>query len=178
MTSACSANSCRRSRRPGAALNDKIYTLLLANTGNFFAAGNNNYITGSTTNLSISSMNSLVTKMRRQTDGEGNTLDIAPAVLLVPPELDATARQILNSELVMQNTTSDTPTGNPMRGLVGSKPKAASRIRPSRTTRSRAGICSRPPADVPFVVGFLEGRDTPTVEAFGMDADPGRLAMS
>ncbi len=157
---------------------DLVYTTLLANGGNFFAAGNNNLATGAGSALQASSLGDAIAKMRKQRDAEGNDLSIAPRVLLVPPELEVTARQLLESTDV--NRTGDqAPRGNALQGSAA----LAVESRLSNTGKFSNGSTTAwylfgGPQDVPFVVGFLDGQETPRVEFFGLDSDPSTLAVS
>jgi len=60
-----------------------------------FAAGHNNTITGATSVIGIAGMDAAKVKLRKQTDLAGNRLNLAPAFLVVPPELETTALQFL-----------------------------------------------------------------------------------
>lgn len=60
-----------------------------------FASGHNNTITGGTSVIGIAGMDAAKTKLRKQTDLAGNRLNLAPAYLVVPVELETTALQFL-----------------------------------------------------------------------------------
>jgi len=60
-----------------------------------FHADHNNTISGATTVISIAGMDAAKTKLRKQTDLAGNRLNLAPAFLVVPVELETTALQFL-----------------------------------------------------------------------------------
>jgi hypothetical protein len=60
-----------------------------------FHSSHNNTITGSTTVIGIAGMDAAKVKLRKQTDLAGNRLNLAPAYLVVPPELETTALQFL-----------------------------------------------------------------------------------
>jgi hypothetical protein len=60
-----------------------------------FHSSHNNTISGSTTVISIAGMDAAKVKLRKQTDLAGNRLNLAPAFLVVPPELETTALQFL-----------------------------------------------------------------------------------
>jgi hypothetical protein len=59
-----------------------------------FATAHANLTTGT---LSVGSLGSARTKMARQTTTDGDVLDIAGRVLIVPPELSTTAEQVMDS---------------------------------------------------------------------------------
>lgn len=151
-------------------LNDLVYTVLLGNAGSFFSAGNNNYLDGAGSALSITSLASAIQAVRNQTDTDGAPLDLVPRVLLAPPALEPTARQLLNSTEVLRVTTDQLPTGNPLQGL-----NLALEVEPRIESAAFAGssetqwylLCG--PADGAMIVAFLNGQQSPTVET----VDPG-----
>src|SRR5581483_4219855 len=97
-----------------------VATTILANAGNFWGTGNKNYISGTDTVLSVAGLSAAVKALRAMKDGEGNLLDLAPAALLVPAELETTARALLESETLLRSIASadNLPDGNIFRGLA------------------------------------------------------------
>jgi len=93
-------------------LADNIYTTLLANANSFYSTGNANYIEGATTALSIDGLSQAITAMRKQVGPDKMPMDVTPVALIVPPDLETTARQVLNSQTV-QRTGDNAPVGNP-----------------------------------------------------------------
>src|SRR5690606_15972938 len=83
-------------------VSDLVYEVLLANAGNFFSAGNGNYLTGADSALSFDGLAKAIEAMMLQRDDEGNDLDLRPATLLVPPQLQTTAKALLESEFIQQ----------------------------------------------------------------------------
>jgi len=168
------------------ALADLIYATLLANSGNFFHSSNGNVQTGGSSPLSSTSLATAVKQLRLQEDADGNALDIAPAVLVVPPAFEQTARGLLNSTEVLRDGSADLqPVGNTLQGLARLEVEA--RLENGCTSpvtgTTQAGSTTAwylfgSPADVPMVVGFLRGKESPTVEVFGFNSDPNHLAMS
>ena len=167
-------------------LSDLIYALVLANSGSFFAAGNGNNQTGAGSALSATSLATAVRQLRNQQDPDLNALDLAPAVLVVPPALEQTARGLLNSQTVMRNPGTDLqPEGNTFQGLarLEVEPRLESGVTDpvSKTTyagSSTAWYLFASPADMPVVVGFLNGKETPNLESFGFNSTPDRLEQS
>lgn len=164
-------------------LNDLVYTVWLANSGSFFASGNSNLSTSSA--LTTSTLATAVKKLRIQKAPNGplstdtTDLDIQPQVLLVPPSLEITARGLLNSAEIARSTASDLmlPTGNPHQGLA--KLEIESRLENSAFSgySTTTWYLTGGPEDMPIVVGFLDGKESPTVEAFGLDHDASELSM-
>ncbi len=58
-------------RQAALAVEDAVFTLLLGNAGTFFGTGNGNYIEGASTNLQLSSLDSLTQKFADQVDADG-----------------------------------------------------------------------------------------------------------
>lgn len=156
-----------------------IYKTLLANGGSFFSVGNKNLISGGGSALALAGLSLAIKTMRQQTDQAGNVLDIQPAVLAVPPELETTARQLLNSVQVSRNTSQDNlPQGNPFQGLcqLEVEPRLSNA---NFTGNSATGwYLFSPPANAAMVVGFLDGNQTPQITQFGFDSNPNTLAMT
>lgn len=146
------------------------------NNGSFFTSGHGNLLTGAGSALSVTSLGQAITAMRKQTDGQGNALAIEPKYLVVPPELEITARQIINSTLL--GVTSGGPTGNPVAGIVGVvvEPRLSNALYTGYS--ATAWYLSAGPSGGSIIVGFLDGKTGPTVESFGLDADIDTLGYS
>lgn len=170
-------DSCARALGTMAArtLNDLVWKTVLDNAGSFYAAGNGNYLTGAATALSSTSLTNAIAQMMKQKDSQGRSIDLAPAVLAVPPELMYTAKQVLESEYLAR-TADGAATGNPVRNAV-SLVTEARLSNASFTNASATGwYLFTAPQSVPFVVAFLNGVQAPTVESFGFDTDPSTLS--
>ena len=83
-------------------VSDLVFEVLLANAGSFFDAGRGNYMDGADSALTFDGLAQAITLMMLQRDDEGNDLDLRPRTLLVPPELQTTARALLESEYLEQ----------------------------------------------------------------------------
>ncbi len=159
-------------------LSDLVYKVLLANGGDFFSSANSNYDEGAETALSIESLSEGIARMIAQRDEENRDLDIKPQTLLVPPELHHPAKQMLMSDFI-QRADNDLPTGNALKNIVSLEvePRLSNA---QRFTGSSADAWylfgSR--SDMAMIVAFLQGKQSPTVEFFGFDADPKTLAAS
>jgi hypothetical protein len=159
-------------------LSDLVYKTLLANTGSFFSGGNSNYDAGVGTALSITSLEAGIARMMAQRDTEKRDLDIRAKTLLVPPELQVSAKQLLLSEFI-QRASNDVPTGNALKNSVGLEvePRLSNSDRFTGTS-AKAWYLFASPSDTPIIVAFLQGKQMPTVEFFGLDSDVNRLAVS
>jgi hypothetical protein len=161
-------------------LSDLVYTVLLANGGSFFAAGNSNYFDGAATNLQASSLATAVAMMRAQTDADGAVLDIAPKTLLVPPELEVTAKGLLQSDFIQltDSAAAGAPTGNVRKNALALEvePRLSSAAFTGYSVLAWYLFASQ--TDAPMIVSFLNGAESPTVEFFGLDADLNTLGVS
>ena len=159
-------------------LSDLVYKVLLANAGSFFSTGNANFDSGAPTALASASLATGIARMMAQRDDEGRDLDIRARTLLVPPELQQTAKELLLSDFI-QRANNDLPTGNPLKNSVSLEvePRLSNSDRFSGTS-TKAWYLFAGPQDTAMVVAFLQGKQSPTVEFFGFDADPKVLAAT
>jgi len=159
-------------------LSDLVYTVLLANAGSFFAAGNRNYQEGAGTALQASSLAAALLLMRGQVDADGATLDISPKTLLVPPELEPTAKALLQSDTIQLASTATGPTANVWKNALALE--VESRLSNATFTgySALAWYVFASQVDAPMIVSFLNGMESPTVEFFGLDSDPSRLGVT
>jgi hypothetical protein len=157
-------------RGSGLKINDVFWTTYLANAA-FFAAGNNNYISGADTALSIDGLTTGEVMFMNQVDGDGKPIGVMPAILLVPTALSASGTQLFKS-MELRDTTASTkyPVSNPHQGKF--------RVEVSRylANASYAGNSAKAwyllaePADLPVIeVAFLNGQESPTIETAEAD---------
>jgi len=156
------------------ALEDAFWTLVLANTGNFFSAGNGNYVTGSTYVLGDDGLAKAVETLRKQTDADGNHLLLEPKYLVVPPELEATGRELLSSRTVVIAGSTDATRGaaNVWQGLADLV------VSPYLSDSDYTGYSTTAyyllagPGDVAcFGVAYLNGVEAPTIEDAPLRSD-------
>ena len=159
-------------------VSDLVYEVLLANEGNFFSVANGNLLEGADSALCIDALANAIALMRTQRDAEGNDLDLRPATLLVTPELEPVARMLLESEFVQR--AEDVPTGNSLRRAVNLEvePRLSNTTKFGSAASTKHWYLFTKPNAVPMIVAFLSGRQTPTVEYFGLDQDVNRLAVA
>jgi hypothetical protein len=159
-------------------IGDKLYSLLLSNPSSFFATGNGNYAEGASSALDIAALGSAVSLLRKQVDAAGNPIALAPAVLLVPPELEATGASILNSTTMSRESSGDMlPEGNPWQGRMSLE------VEPRLSTTGFHGSISTKawyvmaaPSTPLAVLAFLNGAEMPVVET--LDAPVNQLGRS
>lgn len=165
----------------GAALkiNDVFWTEFLADVATFYTTGRGNYFEGAATNLQSSSLKTAVEKFRRQTDPDGKPLGIQPAILVVPPELEITADELMTSTMV--NTGGSSTTDKvPNRNVWSGKFRIAMSTYLSNSSytgySTTAWYLLADPNDLPVIeIGFLNGRDMPVIDS--ADADFNTLGI-
>lgn len=159
-------------------ISDLVFEVLLANADDFFSAANKNLLSGATSPLAMDSLSRAITLLRTQRDSEGNDLDLKPAVLLVSPELETTARALLESEYIQAQV--DGPTGNSLRKAVRLEvePRLSNDVKFPATASEKHWFLFASPSNAPQIVAFLNGKQNPTTEFFGLDQDVNRLAVS
>lgn len=166
----------RRIGRGGALkLNDVFWTEFLAGVGSFWASGNNNVSTGAGSALASAGLTAAVLKFRKQTDPDGKPTALEPRLLLVPPELEITADELMTSTAVNTGGSS-TETKVPNRNVWTNKftPVRSTYLSNSAFTNysTAAWWLLADPADMPTIeVAFLNGREEPTVESADADFD-------
>lgn len=159
-------------------LSDLVYKVLLANAGAFFDAGNGNYDEGAQTAFASSALATGLARMMAQRDDENRDLDIRARTLLVPPELQQSAKELLQSDFI-QRASNDLPTGNALKNSVSLEVESRlSNDERFTGTSTNAWYLFAGPQDAAIVVAFLQGKQSPTVEFFGFDADPNTLAAT
>ncbi|MBI2193342.1 MAG: Mu-like prophage major head subunit gpT family protein [Planctomycetes bacterium] len=159
-------------------VSDLVYETLLANAGGFFSAANGNLLTGVDAALGPDSLAKAIQAMQTQRDEEANDLDIRPATLLVPPELAVTAKSLLESEFVQR--MAEEPTGNSLRRAVALEvePRLSNAAKFKGQASSKHWYLFAAPSACSLIVAFLNGKQAPTVEYFGLEQEVDRLAVS
>jgi len=89
-----------------------------------------------TEELSEESLGTARTKMRVQTEPNGNRIGLVPRLLVIPPELELVARRILSSTTVPQ-------------------PDGSEKSREGSVIKFGQGWRERPPGDMDYMVGEL-----------------------
>lgn len=157
-------------------IDHEFFTLLLANPGNFFAAGNSNFITGVDTAFSIDSVSALRATFRKAktapkigaVEGKSRFLNIIPTILLTPPEIEPEADILIGSaQVVIDGNASakrlpvDNPHRNKYRNVTAPHLSDATYTGNS----AKAWYMFADPTLYPAAeVAFLNGRSEPTVE--------------
>lgn len=158
-------------------LNTVFWSTFL-NNSTFFTTARGNYITGATTALDEAGtgLQAGIVAFRKLKSPDGKRIGGMPTILLVPPELQFVAQRLY------QSTTVDPGNG----GAMGTANIHAGRYRPVVSdwlsdpafagSSAKAWYLFRDPTILaPVVVSFLDGVDTPTVEA--AEADFNKLGI-
>lgn len=156
-------------------MNDVVWTTFLAGVGTFWTSGRANLISGGTTNLQASSLTTALSTFRKQTDPDGKPLGLTPAVLLVPPEIEQTAKQLMNSSFFVAGgsaTTAQIPSTNTWQGAY----KVAVSTYLSNTSytgySTTAWFLLASPMDLPTIeLAVLNGREMPIIESAEAEFD-------
>jgi len=157
-------------RGSGLKINDVFWKTFLDNA-TFFSSGNNNYLEGADTVLSIDGLTKAEVAFMDQVDSDGKPIGIMPAILLVPTALSAIGSQLYKS-MELRDTTSNKsyPVANPHQGKF--------RVEVSRYlsnsqypgSSSKAWYLLASPEDLPVIeVAFLNGQESPTIETAEAD---------
>ncbi len=145
-------------------LEDLFWTLVLANTGSFFSAGNGNYIDGATTALSTAGLDQASQALEEQEDADGNPILVNGSYLVVPPILKGTAQRLYKSTTMKGDT--DEPDQNIYAGLYS--PLSTAYLKSAPLEWYLLGN----PADIAcFGIAFLNGNEMPVIEAVSPGAN-------
>lgn len=154
-------------------LNDVFWTVFLSDLGTFYTTNRGNYFEGADSSLSSESLATGQQTFRKQTDPDGKPLGLTPRFLVVPPELEVTANELMTATAINtggSSTTDRVPNANIWRSkyqtVVSTYLSNANYTGYSAT----AWYLVADPADLPLIeVAFLNGRDTPIVESADVD---------
>lgn len=115
--------------------------------------------------LSIGSLKTAAASYRKLKDGDGNPLGISPAMLLVSPENEITAAELMSGSLLI---TGENATRTNVNVLAGRYQVVAS----SYLTSASTWWLVANPGELPAMeVAFLQGQRTPTVQQAEADFD-------
>jgi hypothetical protein len=167
--------------RAGRKIDQLFFTRLLSNPTQgdgkaLFATGHANYKEGAGTALSADSLAEAIQMFLDQVDADGQPINVSPRFLLTPTALKMTAREILNSIMLMAVGATDKrrlPTYNP---LADEDLEVV--VSPYLSNANYAGSSAKawylfadPQVVDTFEIGYLKGRRAPTVERGETDFD-------
>lgn len=164
---------------------EKALFSLINGTGNgssFFTVANGNYFDGASSALSADSLAVAVQKFRDQVDPSGLPLLIEPRILLVPSSLEIAAKRLMSAQTYIAvgagSSRAIEPGENIWRGAFN---VAVSPYLNNSTIggSATAWYLIADPAVLPcFEIAYLNGVQVPTVEFWGVDAEPNRLGVT
>lgn len=153
-----------------------FFQRLLSNPGGLFGIPHKNYKEGAGTALSTDSLAEAIQMFLDQVDADKQPINVSPRYLLVPTALKLTAREILNSSLLLSVGATNKqriPTYNP---LADENLEVVTS--PYLSNSNYAGASAKawylfgdPAVIDTFEIGYLRGRRTPTVEKGDTDFD-------
>ena len=158
--------------REGArSISDLVYDTLIANAGAHFHADNSNLETGGGSALALAGLTAAILSFRARVDAAERPLDLAPAVMVVAPALEATARTLLQSQELSRDTSAtggDEGTSNPWHKVMTLE------VEPRLSTANGGVdatwyIFSNPAQLACLSCSFLHGVETPTIETSQAD---------
>ena len=154
----------QRIGRGGALKLNDVFWAEFVDDGSFFTSGRNNLRAGSHA-LSVANLKALATSYRKLKDPDGNPVAVEPRILLVPPDLELTAAEIMGSTLLHSATAA--AGGVPERNVMAGRYDVVSSVYLTNTTDY---YLLASPADLPVMeVAFLNGQPSPVVETAEAD---------
>ena len=156
---------------------NRVFWTLWINNAAFFTDARGNYQEGGTTNLAEAGLNAAVKLFRDMQGPDGTMMDLEPAVLLVPSDLEATA-QILYVSTERRDTTASTKyaVGNIYHNRF--RPVAVPQLGNDAYTGYSAKawfLLADPKILATAAMCFLDGQQSPTIES--ADADFNTLGI-
>ena len=156
---------------------NKVFWTLWINNSTFFTSARGNYQSGAGTALGMASLDDAVTLFRQMEGPDGNLLSLEPDRLIVPPELEGTARRLYVSQEMRDTTASTkTPTANIYQDRF--KPVVVPELSNSNYTGYSTTawyMLANPAMLATAVMCFLNGVQSPTIES--ADADFNTLGV-
>ena len=126
-----------------------------------FHADHNNTISGATSVIGIAGMDAAKVKLRKQQDASGNSLNLRPAYLLAPPELETNALQFLFPTGYAPTNLTGANGPNPFAG--GVELIIENRLA-EVTNGTKMWYLTSSPGRVPMIRhGYLQGEAGPTI---------------
>lgn len=161
-------------RRAALTVENALWSLVIANTENFFHTNNSNIISGASSALGVAGLDAAVAAMRKFTDARGAPIMAQPKFLVVPPELEAEAMRLFGSDVLIAtgvgSSAKTAASANVWRGRF--QPVAVPHL-----TSAAEWYLFADPADVAaFGICYLNGVESPTIEE--VDLPPQYLGMA
>ena len=157
---------------------NKVFWTLWINNSTFFTDARGNYQEGAATTLDETGLNTAVKLFRDMEGPDGNQLDMEPAIMMVPSDLESTALKLYNSQEV-RDTTATTKTEVANIYYNRFKPLVISQLSNTNYTGYSAlawYLLTDPKILATAAMCFLNGQQSPTIES--ADADFNVLGVS
>lgn len=164
----------RKIGRGGALKVNEVFWTAFMNNAAFFASGNNNYMDGSATNLSLASLEAANLLIKDQKDSDGNPLGVPAKYILVPNALEVLAQNIFDSLTLNETTTANKGrvVNNPFSGKFEVVSSSYLNLDTITGYSALAWYLLVDPMDIPTIeIVFLNGRQTPVIEQAQADFD-------
>ena len=171
--SALSAIPSRIGRGAALSLNELVWTEFESSNSTYFQAAT----PGAGNALAYSSLEAAVTAYRRLKDPDGNPLGITPRMLLVPPELEPKAVQLMTQSALITTALGSTSSKavEPSANVFAGRYRVVSS---SNLTSTSTWWLMADAADLAAMdVVFLNGQQVPTVEQVAPDYNVLGVAM-
>ena len=169
-------------------LSDLIYYTLMVDADGFFSSDHGNTQSGGGGALSASSLTVAIRQLRKQVSPspQSSPLAIEPATLVIPPELEQTAKELLHSSFMFRDQASDRQgTFNPFQNMMSLQvePRLSLGCTNPSTGATVSGSTTRwylfgESGHVPAIVGGLNGPPIPVVQLAGQDHNFNVLGQS
>jgi hypothetical protein len=112
----------------------------------------------------IASLKAATTAFRKLKDRDNNPLGVAPKLLVVPPDLELAAAELMSSSLLITGENATKPNVNVLSGRYRV-------VVSSDLTSASTWWLAADAADLPALeVAFLNGTQSPTIEQVSVDA--------
>jgi len=148
-----------------------FWTMVLANTGDFFGTVNGNLLTGATASvLGLTGLQNAVTVFEKYEDSKGRSLGIVPDFMLTPSELKVTAENFFNSASMITGEDATIPSRNPYSGKYA--PLSTPFLSNSGITNYSASawyLFADPAVVAAFGIAYLNGQERPVIEETALD---------
>jgi phage major head subunit gpT-like protein len=155
----------RIGRGAALSLNEVIWGEFLSSNSSYYQAAS----AGAGNALSFSSLSAATTAFRKLSDPDGNPLGITPRVLLVPPELELTAAQLMTQSLLIASGLASTSskTVEPSANVLAGRYRV---VTSNYLTSASTWWLMADAADLNALdVVFLNGQQVPTIEQVQAD---------
>ena len=152
-------------RQAALTLEEKVFTVLMDNTDNFFSTDHNN---DNFSDLDIDGLTVVAQRFMDQTDADGKPIVLAADRILVPSSLAVIAQQLYSDQKVVgQSKLSNiVPDGNPHVGAYRPVPTPyLNSAGMPNSHQSRWYLFADPMNIAAMEVGFLNGVSVPTIES-------------